>query len=80
MIIIITYRREETEDFGTSTFASGSSDASCKEANIPAFIICSSRSCCSLRAAAPSIAHEGNGSGQRLWCPGKGARVGLQAE
>lgn len=72
-------RREETEDFATSTFVSGSSDRSCKEANIPAFIICSSSNCCSLRAA-PSIAHEGNGSGQGLWCPGEGSWVGLQAE
>lgn len=80
MIIIITYRREETEFFGTSTLASATSDVSCKEANIPAFIICSSSNCCSLRAAAPSTAHEGNGSSQGLWCPGEGSRVGLKAE
>jgi len=81
IIIILTYRREETEDFATSTFASGSSDSSCKEANIPAFIICSSSrpNCCSLRAATPSIGHEGDGSGPGLRCPGEGSRVGLQA-
>lgn len=36
------YRREETDDLGTSTLASGLSGASCNEASIPALSICSS--------------------------------------
>lgn len=39
----VTDLREETEDFGTSTFAPGLSGTSCNEAIIPALSISSSR-------------------------------------
>lgn len=46
--LIITNRRDETDDLGTSTFAS-LLGASLKEARIPALSICSSNSCVSDR-------------------------------
>lgn len=64
---IITNRNEETDDLGTSTFVSGSSGASCNEASIPAFSICSSNTSASDSAADSSIIQAGNGSIHGWW-------------
>lgn len=55
----ITYRRDETDDLGTSTFASAWSGASLKEARIPALSICSSNSWVSDTSAESLIIQEG---------------------
>lgn len=49
--LTITHRRDETDDLGTSNFASADSGASLKEARIPALSICSSNSSVSDRSA-----------------------------
>ena len=64
---VITNRREETDDLGTSTFALGSSGASCNDASIPARSICSSNTSASDWAAESFITQSGTGSTHWWW-------------